>query len=65
MTQCSTESPADPTAIAATAVGEAQGNALPVRSPDVSDPLLYLNRELAQIEFNSRVMAVRQRTCHA
>ncbi len=57
MTQCSTESPVDAAAIPATAVGEAQGDALPAPSPDFSDPLLYLNRELAQIEFNSRVMA--------
>ena len=31
--------------------------------PNLKDPLLYLNRELAQLEFNFRVLAQAQDSC--
>ena len=57
MTQSSTESPADPAVSLLTDTLTSEMDTDPRKLPDFSDPLLYLNRELAQIEFNSRVMA--------
>ncbi len=57
MNSSNIRSPADPAAvIPVDAIGAVTDSAT-ASSLDFSEPSLYLNRELAQIEFNSRVMA--------